>query len=175
MFNFLKKTPSIQDTAVPPTVEQLKKAAGDLIQYEHQIAVINANKTQQYHKIDTEFAPDLEKATVARLEAEQVIKTYTEANKDILFSDKKKSSSIGEVAFGYRKTKAKFAFLDGFDAEKVKEACKKILPKYVRKVEEVELDKLLKDRKIDVVSKSLSELGLSVIEKDEFFCKVISA
>jgi|GEM_PF-2254448 len=152
----------------PLTISEAQPAAAAYTEADENIRKIEAQKRTELMQIEQKYAEDLIEYTEQRNQAQNVLVKY--AAQLELDKASKKSIDVLGVTVGFRAGKAKLTLLEGFDWDKVRELVKKTFPKYVRKVEELEKDKLLKDFANDDMK--LGDVGIRIDREGKYYVKI---
>lgn len=162
------KKRAIEEPTPLVTIAQAEAAAAAYTEADEAVRKIEAQKRTELMQIEQKYADDLREYNEQRTKAEETLIQY---GKELaLDTAKVKSTHVLGVSVGFRAGKAKLTLLEGFDWDKVKEAVKKHFPKYIRKVEELEKDKLLKD--FAIKDEQLEGIGVRVEREGKFFVKL---
>jgi phage host-nuclease inhibitor protein Gam len=149
---------------VKVTRSDFEKAAGEYYEASHEISSINAAKSLKIHEIEKEFEEQLRIAKTKKEVSESAMTKFCTDNKDLLLTTKSKTGEVGRVKYSFRTGSGKLVLLDGSTWETVLEKAKAELPDYVRQVEEIEKDKIIKD--FDLLKERLGTIGVKVEKED---------
>lgn len=121
--------------------------------------------------IRKKYDPQFEKLVQDMEQDREILQAYCEQNKATLFIKSRTMFTVwGKL--GFRTGNPKLKTLRGITWEIALQNVKKVLPKYVRKVEEVAKDLLLADRNTEKVAGKLREAGLQVVQDETFFIEM---
>jgi len=124
----------------------------------------------EVNKIKQKYADELQRLADKKQAHFEVVMTYCSENKDMLFS-KKRSMETPHGVVGFRFGTPKLKTLKGFTWAAVLEVAKKLMPDYVRTVNEPAKDRLLADADKPEVAELLPQIGVYVDNDETFYIK----
>lgn len=119
-------------------------------------------------EVEGKYARDIEEYAHMQTAAQEILETY--GKQIALDTADKKSTKILGITIGFRSGRAKLSLLEGFDWDAVQAKVKDLFPRYVRRVEQLEKDKLLKDLASE--PEKLESVGLAVEQSNSFYVKL---
>ena len=137
-----------------------------------EITKINKDIDLKVIEIKQKHESQLKQLTDKQEEAQKVIKSYVDANKSKLFPGKKKSFETAYATIGFRSSVPKLELLEGFTWESVRDKLKKLMPQFIRTVEEPDKKKLLSSRDDQAVTKNFKKVGIQVVKDEAFYIKL---
>ena len=155
---------------VKVTRSDFEKAASDFFEATHEIQKINAEKALEVQAIEKEFEEELRVAKTKQEVSETTLSKFALANKDLLLTGKSKTAEVGRVKVSFRSGSGKLVLVEGTDWDAVLAKAKEELPDYVRTVEEIEKDKIIKD--CDLLKDKLEVCGLKVETEEKVSFKL---
>ncbi len=141
-----------------------EKAAGDYFEATHELSKINAEKALKMQLIEKEYEEQIRVEQTKLEVSESTMSKYAKDNKDLLLTTKSKSAQVGRVVFSFRSGKPKLVLLGETKWEDVTAKAKELLPDYVRQIDDLEKDKILKDA--DALKEKLEAIGVKVASEE---------
>jgi phage host-nuclease inhibitor protein Gam len=152
------------------TEEQAQLAARSYFEASNAKNVTEAQMKLDVAEVQRNYEPDLKELNDTITEAEGIVKQYAEQERERLFVNAK-SAAFGPCKIGFRSGTKKLVLGTAADWETVLANAKRLLPKYVRKVEDLEKDKVLKDA-ATIGDDKLAALGVAVAQDEKFFISI---
>jgi len=128
---------------------------------------VNAQMQAEMDAIGRKYSDQIQNLEQVQGAQFEVIKNFALANKDSLFSEKKKSMVIGQVVMGLRKDTPSVKLLTGKSWEDVIKALKNTKPNLVRTVEEVNKAEVIAKR--DELAADMKSFGIKIQQNEKFF------
>ena len=154
----LKKT----DTAVPQNISEANAMLGVLGQKEKTLQEITNQQSEKIAEIQKSFEEKIKAATAARDVAFEKVYTFAQPRRLTLIQKVKTLFwSCGTIGWRFTPPAVNSVFEN--DSDIIRVLKQKGFDNYVRKTEEVDREKLLKDRPIIA--------GISYVSREEFFAK----
>lgn len=132
------------------------------------LQTIEADKKLKMAEVHKLYEFDVQDHSEALAEAEAIVKAYVEQERPAIFPKDAKSVKFGPVKIGFRKSPTKLVTLEDVTWDNVLAAAKKLLPKYVRRVDDLERDKILKDA-AQIGEEKLQAIGVKLSSEEKFF------
>ena len=150
-------------------LEFITKTLKEISHCDASIKNINAEMEAVVSEYKAKNGPALTKLTERLAAAYHALEEFADANRELLFKEKKSfDATMG--TFGFRTSKPKLVLLPHYNWVAVTNMVKALFPNYIRTSYEVSKAKLLEDRNIPEIAKSLKDVGLDVIQEETFFC-----
>lgn len=153
------------------TKERFEEAMSVYALADSKEAKINATIDEKVTKIRETYATDLVRFAEEKEEAFQVIQSYCEANKELLFV-KKKSFETVHGTVGFRTGTPALKTKTGFTWASVLQMAKALRPDFVRSKEELDKELILASREEDDVKADMAKIGVEVKQDESFFVEL---
>ena len=150
------------------TEDQFNEAMSNYAKDEAEGRKLEAQMDREIVKVREKYAGKLSGLSDRMVDDLLTIESYCLENKETLFT-KKRSLETAHGVVGFRLGTPKLKTLPKFTWGKVLEKLRVVLPDYVRKIEEVDKERLLTDRSDELVAKSLNEVGVYVDQDEHFY------
>lgn len=153
------------------TSERMESAFSEYAAVDAKLAKINATMDEQITRIREKYSDEITKLSEVRDKSFEVVQTYAQENRDVIFS-KKKSLEAAHGTFGFRTGTPKLKTLRGFTWASAEKLIQAFLPEYIRTKSEPAKDKLLADRDKKEVASKLEECGLQIVQDETFYIEL---
>lgn len=156
----------------PLSLEQAEQIMSEYAMVDAQLSEITAKMDQQITEIREKHADRLQRLGDQRQDKLTQLQLFAETNKQLF--EKKKSLDMAHGVIGFRTGTPKLKTIKGFTWPAVTNLMKKLLPDYVRTVEEPAKDKLLADRDKPEVKTHFNKdgIGCEVVQDETFFVEL---
>jgi phage host-nuclease inhibitor protein Gam len=177
IFHFFKQTYFIMGKqrkakVALPDWDAFNAAGAKIVELDAAIHKAEGKRAEALQRVYAEYSEPLAALTAEREDNRKLIEKYATVNKRVLFSEHKRSLWLGVVHAGFRISTPKIAYKKDWTEAKVLAALEKCFPEYVRTVQEVKKEEILKDRGVESLLDLLADCGIEVTQKDKFFCEV---
>lgn len=163
------KTQRVSKTVVTNvTAAEFEKAASTYAGALTREQTLNAKIEEAISKVREKFAEELKGIKEVQEESQKIVQAYCTENKETLFP-KKKSIETQNLTIGFRTGTPKLVLLKGFNTDAAFALVKSLLPKYIRKTEEINKEALISDRETKGVGQKLAQVGFQVKQEEKFF------
>lgn len=152
-------TKEITPAQAEDAIKQYTEAATNLQKIESQ-------KRMEITDVESRYSRDIEQYNTMQATAQEILESY--GKQIALDTADKKSTKLLGVTIGFRAGQPKLTLLEGLDWDKALEAVRKSFPRFIRKVEELDKKKLLKEAKTE----ELESVGLKVEQSNSFYVKL---
>jgi phage host-nuclease inhibitor protein Gam len=167
----MAKSKRVSAPIVAITQEEFNAAMAEYAIADAQRTKIMAKMDMEITKIRERYAPELQTLDNGMQDCYGLLQDYCMANKAVLFArERHMDTAHGKV--GLRLGTPKLKTLPKYNWEKVLANLKMVLPKYVRRVEEVDKEGLIADRKEADVAMHLSDIGVYVGQDEAFYVEL---
>ena len=164
------------------TSEQMEQAFAEYAKADARQQKIMADMDVQMTKIREKWQDELQKLAETKDKSFDILQAFAMENRAELFTQRK-SLETTHGTIGFRTGTPKLKTLKGFTWASVLTLVKKFLPSYVRTSEEVNKEKLLTDREINVMlgsndpnnlgyrplKEQMKECGIQVVQDETFY------
>jgi phage host-nuclease inhibitor protein Gam len=156
----------------PVSLEQAEQIMSDYAMLDARVSEITSRMDQKITEIRELHAEALQQLGDQRTDRLTQLQLFAETNKQLF--DKKKSLEMAHGVIGFRTGTPKLKTIKGFTWPAVTNLLKKVLPDYVRTVEEPAKDKLLADRDKPEVKNYFNKdgIGCEVVQDETFFVEL---
>ncbi len=149
------------------TIEQAEDAIKQYTEATTNLQKIESQKRMEITDVESRYSRDIDEYNKMQMAAQEILETY---GKQIALdtATNKKSTKLLGVTIGFRAGQPKLSVIEGFDWDKALEAVRKTFPRFIRKVEELDKKKLLKEAK----QEELESVGLAIGQSNSFYVKL---
>lgn len=151
------------------TQEDAEKAFAEYANAEFSERFIRARLNTEVAELTKKYQPGLDKCAEEKARYSGIVEAFAAENK-AQFADKR-SIETPSGSFGFRKGTPKLALLDGMTWDEVKKKVKKLLPRFILTIEDVDKKGLLAARNAPEAA-IFGKLGIEVVADETFFLKV---
>ena len=147
------------------------------VQFDTALGVYSSNAKQLTELADSmekelaairaKYTPQIENLTLVRDSQFETIKNFVLPNQDFLFTQKKRSVTVGDLVYGLRKDTASVKTIGGKSWEEVIDILKQKKPELLRTIEVIDKEKIL-DKRTELAGE-LAGLSLKISQEDKFF------
>lgn len=160
---------SIIATEIAPTQAEAVEAMNVYAQAQANLERVESQRKLEMLKVEQKYAEAINEFTETRDAAADIVIRFTQANRDDLFTDKKRSTSIGVGTVGVKLNPPKLTLAEGYSWDAALKKVKMLWAgEYVRTTEDLDKNALLQDFKTGRTEdlEMLAQAGL-VIQQDE--------
>lgn len=164
------KTSIMKAEEAIPTQADAVEAMSVYAQAQANLEKIESQKKLELLKVEQKYAGAINDFTEQRDACGDIIIRYAQANRDSLFTDKKRSTAIGVGTVGVKLNPPKLVLAEGYSWEAALNKVKTTwLGEYVRVTEEIDKKAILQDFKNVTDESDLNDLAQAglVIQQDE--------
>lgn len=148
----------------------MDEAAGIMANYariDASIRKINAEQDLAIAKIREKHQDKLAQLGNEKQEAVEKLEFFAR-NSPELFT-KRKSFEFSHGVIGMRTGTPALKTLKGFTWASVLNLTKSLLPEYIRTKEEVDKERMIMDRELEIVAQKMKEVGVQVVQEESFY------
>ena len=154
-------------TFVNVTLEQAQEASSSFATTNNKLAKLEAKMNEEINKIKSKYQDEVNDLTEAMEEPKSILEVFAREQQDSW--GKKKSYELLHTTIGFRTGMPKLKCDKGFTWPAVTALVEEFYPDYVRKVTELNKEKLIGDRESEVFEKISKKVHISVIQDETFY------
>ena len=152
-------------------MEQFEEAMSNYAVADAKEAKMNAIIDEKATKIREQYATDLALCADEKEKNFEVIQTYCEENKEVLFV-KKRSMETVHGTVGFRTGTPALKTLKGFTWASVLSIAKTLAPQFIRTKEEFNKELVLAEKDSDDVKVMMPKIGIEIKQDEAFFVEL---
>lgn len=151
------------------TRELAEQAMSAFAESANKISAIEAKMNQELQEVRERYSDNLNKLEAEKDEQVEVLEAYAYEQKDAW--GKKKSQDLLHGTIGFRTGTPKVKFEKGFNTKSVTVILEEHYPDYVRKVVELDKEKIIANREEDGFDAMCKKAHIEVIQEETFYAQ----